>query len=296
MLVLAVLLAVAVASPVPPVGRGVRYYLGANRLLENSAFAQTSDGAVNGAYLCCNLASVSANGTMLSNANATALSEEASALRQIFKAQSASSLAGEVWHVVGIDQEAVQNGTWRATSALTDLASAAASWGSTGLVVDYEPSTNYTMNHARAYGAFLTALGAALRDNNLKIGMDIAGWGILNKDFWPAYPGLDRYTSMTPTYSGANVSLDIEFAAEAVAALPTGTPSFGVGTELLKACGTPKWDYHWTEAGLRAFVSGAAAHGAAGIDFWRADIDHYCDNGTQPWMLQASRDFLAGKL
>jgi hypothetical protein len=291
------LLAAAVAAgPVPPSDRGVRYYLGGNRLADNVAFAKASAGAANGAYICCNLASIASDGSMSSDANATSLNEESTALRQVFKTQSSSKLAGEVWHVVGVDQIAVENSTWRHTSGLTDLAAAAKSWGSTGLVVDYEPSTNYTMQHAEAYGAFLSALGDALHAQQLLVGMDIAGWGILGLPYWSAYPGLDRYTSMTPTYTGVNVTLDIDFATQAVATLPKGTPAFGIGTELVSSCGTPKWDYHWTEASLRSFVAGAAAAGAAGIDFWRADIDHYCNNGTQPWMLQASRDFLAGNL
>jgi hypothetical protein len=60
--------------------------------------------------------------------------------------------------------------------------------------------------HAQAYGEFLGALATAAAP--LKVGMDIAGWGVLKQEFWPAFTGrgLARFTSMTPTYDADRVT------------------------------------------------------------------------------------------
>jgi mercuric resistance transcriptional repressor protein MerD len=101
--------------------------------------------------------------------------------------------------------------------------------------VDYEPVTNYTDAHAAAYAAFLGALCAALRSTGRRCGMDIAGWTILGPRFWQHYvsAGVQRFTSMTPTYDATNLTENRVFVAQALAQLPRAAFEAGIGLDAL---------------------------------------------------------------
>ena len=143
-----------------------------------------------------------------------------------------TSTKRDAWVVISITEAAVKSGTW--TRGLSSaVATASQLVGSDpllqGWIVDYEPADNYTLAHAEDYGAFLGGLAAALKPTGIALAMvvwgvvnsrgnphifdpthpqDIAGWGILSSTFWPAFKdrGLARFTSMTPTYDGHNVT------------------------------------------------------------------------------------------
>ncbi|KAA0163140.1 hypothetical protein FNF31_02963 [Cafeteria roenbergensis] len=284
-------------------------YLALGRKSENTATVRAAKGALTGAYLCCNLGEMQADGSVTSRKNATEVADETEAIRAAL-ASVTGRADPEVWHVVGVSQQAIESRSWARSGAPGKFAELAASWHSTGLIVDYEPSTNYSQAHAEAYGRFLEGLGEALRNasaagagggsqREMRAGMDFAGWGILDQPFWHAYAAasLGRYTSMSPTYSGADLLKDEAFAKSALAGpLPAHAVAFGLGTELDSKCPPPKWQYHWTEAPLRKFLADLASRGALSVDLWRADIDGYCAEGTAPWMLDAVRDFVSGRL
>lgn len=305
----AILAAAAAAGTASGAQRSARMYLALGRQTENTATVRAAKGALTGAYLCCNLAEMQADGSVASGKNATEVAVETAAIRAAL-AEVTGRSDPEVWHVVGVSQQAIESRSWARSGAPAKFAELAAAWHSTGLIVDYEPSTNYSQAHAEAYGHFLAALDVSLRNESglaaggsarreMRAGMDFASWGILDEPYWHAYAAasLGRYTSMSPTYSGADLSKDEAFASSALAGpLPARQIAFGLGTELDAKCPAAKWAYHWTEAPLRKFLTDLASKGALGVDLWRADIDDYCSEGTAPWMLDAVRDFVTGRL
>jgi hypothetical protein len=90
------------------------------------------------------------------------------------------------------------------------------------------------MAHAESYGAFLGGLAAALKPVGALLAMDIAGWGVLNVQYWPAFlnRGLARFTSMTPTYDGRNITVNEEFVRKALAQLPPGSYAAGMSSQV----------------------------------------------------------------
>ena len=244
-------------APFSATARGVNWYL--NTGIEgNTAFLAAHADVISGAYLCCNFLSIAANGSFASHFNASAAAAEIAVF---------APRAVEAWAVGGIDEAAVHSGAWRA--GLPALAAAGAGYlaaGLEGVIFDYEPSKNYTQAHAAAYAAFLGAAADALAP--LRVGMDIAGWGILGPAFWPnylQYRGISRYTSMTPTYDAANITADEVFVGAALAALPPGAYAAGVGS-VLAAGSTCKWDFLWNATSFPAFVNFMAAAGVEFID------------------------------
>ena len=85
-----------------------------------------------------------------------------------------TSTTRDAWLVIGVSQEAVYSGSW--TKGLDAAAATAQQMVSAdallrGWIVDYEPSSNYSMAHAQAYGAFLGGLAKALRPVGLALAM-----------------------------------------------------------------------------------------------------------------------------
>lgn len=272
--------------------RGVNWYLSAGQIASNAALVAAHGSAISGAYLCCGFGGIGADGSWSSVPAATALAQQAPL--------TAAAPPREVWHVAGVSEAAVHSGAWlrglpAAAAALAPLAAA----GLRGLVVDYEPSDNYTQAHARAYGGFLGGLVSALAPLNLSVGMDIAGWGVLGAEFWPEYSGrgLARFTSMTPTYDANNLTENRVFVQAALAALPAGTFAAGVGTVLTDEarCGK-NMHYGWNQSTFPPFVDFMAAAGVETVDVWRCDIDssYPAPDPTATWFFDALERFLAG--
>lgn len=268
--------AAALAAP----ARRVNWYVDSGRVDANAAFIAQHAGALTGMYLCCNGFAFAANGTFGGLSAATVRAQT----QPLYAARANLTL----FYVAAIDGAAVHSGAWAAHVGAA--ADAAVTGGFAGFIVDYEPDTNYTAAHARAYAAFLTALATALHTRGKRLGFDTAGWGIL--DYWGVYKdtGADIFTSMTPTYDGTNVTLNEEFVDEQVAAgVPVDHVAAGIGT-MLAPGQAPEWDYNWTQPKLSEFATWLGAHGVAQIDFWRADIDSY--KVTASWYFDIAAAFL----
>lgn len=62
---------------------------------------------------------------------------------------------------------------------ISDLVDKARSAGFNGLVYDYEPHEDYSIEHVTTYRNFLEDLSIALRNYNMSLGTVISSWGIL---------------------------------------------------------------------------------------------------------------------
>ena len=284
MLLLTLTILAALLSPAA--SRSVNWYVSSGNTAGNAAFLKTQGSAISGAYLCCSFTSFLPNGSFaLRHSPADTAAQIA-----VFTSQ-----AVEAWGVGGVAEAAIHSGAWRAGLPAAAAASQALlRAGLMGLIMDYEPADNYTAAHAEAYGEFLGALATAIAP--LRVGMDIAGWGILGPAFWPHYVqrGVSRFTSMTPTYSAQNVTENRVFVQQALAALPPGSYAAGVGS-IAPACHD---QYLWTNATLAPFVQFLGEAQVEFLDVWRCDIDTSYDTAgpdpTAPFFLDAARAFLAG--
>lgn len=149
------------AAPGP---RQVRWYLNGGLGDANAAFVDGHRDAITGAYLCCNIFHVAANGSWAGRSDEWVKSNS----------QPLVSRGVDVWLVVGVSQAAVQNGT--AAAAVPAAVAAAVRLNVTGFMVDYEPASNYTMGHVMAYASFLKHLAAGLHASGRKLGVDVATW------------------------------------------------------------------------------------------------------------------------
>ena len=76
----------------------------------------------------------------------------------------------------------------------------------TGLMIDYEPRTDYTPQHEQAYASLLRTLAGKLHAVDRQLDMCISDWSILTNFSLYAATGVDRMMSMGSTYSGINAS------------------------------------------------------------------------------------------
>lgn len=166
-----------------------------------------------------------------------------------------------------------------------------------GLMIDYEPRTNYTTAHEQAYASLITAFRVALHAHGLTIDICVSDWSILGADSFGLYArtGLDRMMSMASTYSGLNVSHNQEYVRlEQAAGVSSSQLAVGVGS----VSSTPHPSdpgYNWTEAALAAFVQWCEDRGVQSIDLWRADLNTLNPvDGTAPWVYKILANFLSG--
>ena len=265
-------------------GREINWYLSAGQIANNAALVRFHRASITGAYLCCGFGHVAANGSWSGVSQPTAA------------AQMAPFPNMSVWFVISVSNASIADANWGAGVA-SAAALAAQLPGLTGYIVDYEPVTNYTDAHAAAYAAFLKALCAALGGHGLLCGMDVADWTILGPRFWPHYvaAGVQRFTSMTPTYNAANVTADRAFVAQALAQLPAGRYEAGLGSTLGDAAACPM-QYRWTEATFAPFVAWMGGAGVRSLAVWRCDIDkqYPAPDPTAPFVFGALEKYLAG--
>jgi len=264
----------------------VNWYLRAGDIGGNAQLIAEHGSALSGVYLCCGLMNFAANGTF---SMPYSIPETAAQIDVVTAANRT------VWMVGSVDEAAVNTGSWSAgLLAVAAAGRVLAADGLDGLIIDYEPMDNFTQAHAAAFGAFLGALATALAPTGLRVGMDIAYWGILGKSFWPNYlgRGITRFTSMTPTYDGNNVSVNEAFVREALSALPSGSFAAGVASVLDPLVPPCPWLSNWTDATFPPFLEWLAAEGVSTVDVWKCDIDDY-RNSTPAWMFDALAAFLA---
>jgi hypothetical protein len=249
--------------------------------LELANFARDS---LTGLYLCCNAFTFQSNGsfTGLSSAEIAA---------QVPPLVSAGL---DVHYVISVTAESISSQSWKG-AAIEAAVQTAVQGGFAGYIVDYEPVTNYTLQHAQAYGDFLAALAAALHSESKELGFDIADWSIL--DFWSVYSttGVDIATSMTPSYFGTNVTRNRDFFSTALASGMTKKQlGAGIGTMLVPPY-VGMLNYNWTAPSLTAFATWLATSADINrMDFWRDDIDHsFPPNATESFVYDAARLFLS---
>ena len=256
----------------------------------NEAFLNNHSDVISGAYLCCGFFSFAANGAF----SLRYMQSESLLQIKVFTTKNLTSM--ETWAVGNVATSAIGNKTWTlglAAAKATSLILLQA--GLTGIIVDYEPTTNFTQAHAQAFGDFLGALSAAV--SPLSVGIDIAGWGILSSTFWPNYinRGLSRFTSMSSTYYASNITANQLFVQSALSRLPAGSYAAGIGSVVT----TPTClggNYLWTNLTFPPFVDFLITQGVNFIDIWRCDLDTGYDTTTSditaPFFLNALSGFL----
>jgi hypothetical protein len=128
----------------------------------------------------------------------------------------------------------------------------------TGLMIDYEPRTNITSEHERAYAKLVTALAAALHREGKELDMCVSDWSILTAFSLYAKTGVDHMMSMASTYSGVNVSHNRDYVMREQAA--GVTPSqLAVGIGSMSSTPHPLGALRYLQGAEHA---GARAHGA----------------------------------
>lgn len=265
--------------------RRVRFYIAATRTEQNAKFVHEYAGSMTGVYACCNLIRVDAQGNVTTHLDVTA--------------NAAPFLdRGLTYHaMVTPNQSGILSGN--AKRGALDVIRIARAANITGVIFDYEPSTEYGWEHEYAYMDFLRAVKREAAPS-LEVGMNVAGWGILKNlsAYTPA--SLDLHTSMTPTYFQKEAlapegrafvrSLLDTFGAEKVATGVGSMPASGYEQN----CAAHMPDYGWNSSGFDDFVDGVAAQGVMGVDVWRCDIDDY---GKSPsWLYSKLAAFLAGQI
>jgi hypothetical protein len=263
--------------------RRVNWYLNRNDTSANVAFVTAHRSSLTGVYLCCNAFSFDDGGAFTASASDAEIQAQVSPL---------AALGLHVYYVVSITDAAVASGAYKASIA--DAVASAQRNHFEGYVSDYEPSTNYTLAHEQAYATFLGDMTAALHaaSPQLSFGVDVAGWGILHA--WSVYApvGLDVFTSMNPTYSGASLSTDEAFVTgEAEGGIPVDHIAVGIST-MLTGDAAANAATSWPQSELQTFVSWVGQRGVPQIDVWRSDIDSYAQ--TEPYTFTILEGFLAG--
>lgn len=201
---------------------------------------------------------------------------------------------------LGLTDAAVTSGLAEANVA--EVAAFAERINVTGLMLDYEPQTSVA-SLARAYASYVRAFSHAMQAVGLQAEMCTSDWGILDGHTVPegyglyASTGVDRMMSMAGTYFGTNLSKNrYNFDLERAQGVTLDQLAVGVGTMIADGCATGpgKWNYNWTEAKLRDFVSYVQKADTRALDIWRADIDNEGDC-TEPYYFDVAAAFLAGR-
>jgi hypothetical protein len=191
---------------------------------------------------------------------------------------------------LGLDQDALQNNV--AHIGIKAAAATAARNNLSSLMIDYEPRTNITAAHAKAYAAFVQALAAELHVHGLSLGMCVSSWSILTEFSLYAKTGVDNMMSMASTYYGKNIAGNEEWMSKELAA-GVSLSQLHVGIGSTNSI-TQKWDYEWTEAGFKSFMGWLQSRKIQNIDIWRTDIDTLnATDGTAQWIYDGVAEFLA---
>ena len=254
--------------------REVRWWVAANRIEENVSFLDSHAQAATGVYTYLGI------GVMPSGE--LSVSHSAQELHNLTAPYLVRGYT--VMPAIGFDVRAVLGGVDMRKAA--DIAATLAnSLGWDGLMIDYEPTQNYTAAHVNAYAAAAKVFADAMHSRGMRLGMCISSWGINDAHEVPqglrvyADTGADILMSMAPTYyAKGDLSKAKNFVETTLAqGVSHSQLAVGIGSVLTPNCptGQAKWDYNWTSASLSEFVGflDQPAHTPAAIDVWRADID-----------------------
>ena len=272
--------------------REMRWWVPANDQQGNLALFKEHPEAVTGIYTYLGL-SASPAGTYLQP-------HSDQQMRNLTAGYISAGLT--VMPAFAFDEKAVLAGlAGRAAENATAVAARLA-WD--GLMLDYEPSGNYSASHVRMYATAIEAFAKAAHAKGLRLGVCIGNWGIVDAHEVPQgmkiyeSAGADILMSMGATYHAyGDLSKDRDFVSEVYSqGVAQGTYSVGVGTTLTSGCPRPaKTDFNWTEASLGAWFNWLSddTRAPAAIDVWRADIDAP-GNCTEPFFFPALAKWLAG--
>ena len=241
-----------------------------------------------GIYFCCvGFFRLEANGT-LQHQTAKALS---------MWAQPTLDAGLDVHFVMDLSQEAIEGRTWARTDVLDRLGQLAVEVGFQGILVDYEPPSNYTRQHEESYAAFLHALSHAMHRVGKQSGFCTSNWGILQA--WKIYrfTHVDIATSMVYGWVGDGTPLyDFVEGELAKGGMPRDSVGFGVGTTVIPQRREAVTNFNWTSETLLNFTEWLRLPSVniTRLDFWRTDIDfRWPANATEPWVFRAAADFLS---
>ena len=173
--------------------------------------------------------------------------------------------------------------------AIPALVSWAADQKIDGVIVDYEPSHNYTADHVAAYASFLRELSVGLHEHSMESACDLASWGILNKysAYSPAHTLMDFVTTMSSWYQGDNITTLRQNTEQILAAgFEPGAVHLGVSNQ----CKAPNTTCGWTPAKTIEWMHYLEQRQLRGLDVWTPD---YPQN-TPRWMFRAFKGFIAG--
>lgn len=261
--------------------RRVRWYVSAGRTQDNIDFAKANPDALTGFYGCCNLLAVDNTGSV------SLKFENLSSISIPHKAALSPSKTMSFHAVISVNKTAILSGS--ALHAVEPLAMAAESGGVDGLICDYEPDSNYTIDHVHKYVKFLRALKASLEARGLELGVDVAGWGILDK--LDEYNGSAHFfTSMSPTYNANNLTVNREFVTSMLSAFGAESVSVGMGS-MMEPGDQSKCSHNfgYTNETLMGFLEFLAEKGVSDVDIWKCDIDNY--GTTASWFVNALTSF-----
>ena len=267
-----------------PLTRAVRMYWSRKDPEKNLRFVRQNGGTpvadyITGVILCCNDPKIdyTAGASGFSGTNISGLVEQYRqhnlTVHVCAKLQPASMSAA------GVDA---------ARAAIPALVRWAADQRIDGVIVDYEPSKNYTADHVAAYASFLHELSSGMHENSMESACDLASWGILDKysAFAPTHTALDFVTTMESWYRGQNISALRQDTEEILAAgFSPGAVHLGVSNQ----CKDPP-TCDWTTEKMVEWLHYLEQRQLRGVDVWAPDDPQ----NTPRWMFQAFKGFLAG--
>jgi hypothetical protein len=260
--------------------REIRMYWNTGDPEKNLDFVR-KHGAINetitGVLPCCNIASIDANGTFVVHRDITSVV-------QGYKRYNLT-----VDPVASVPELLTIKDLESAKKGIPAMVSWAKAIGADGVLIDYEPSSNYTAAHAQHYADFLAELDAELLKVGKGASCDLASWGILDK--YSTFCGkLSSVTTMSTWYQGNNLTLLEEDTLQIVAA---GCAASTVHVGISDQCKQPKYPSStcaWTPAKLDSWVTFLLKHGIAGLDTWTPDSPA----NTPGWYFAAFQRFLRG--
>ena len=254
-----------------------RWYVNWNLVDQNVLFAKTNPTSLVGFYPCCNKFTVTNDGLFSPEHND---SDIKAALNPY------SKLGLDVFPTLDLEENYFDNFSGLPHGfdpVIKNATDNIVRNNFDGYMVDYEPSlANTTMAHAIAYASFLGQFAKSLHSKGKKLGMDVSGWGILDKYSLYSTLDLDIFTSMS-TYYGTNITSNIEIVNQMTSSINSNKLAVGIGTMALN----PDFNYNWTEYDLDIFLYFLKDNNITEIDIWRSDIDNPDEtNTTLPWFLR----------